>query len=273
MKALKALSLAAVLVASLSTTSPALASGAPSLADVSVSIAAPAGVSVGAPGLYRITVANPGKKVANDVQLVVTLPATHTSPQTFVMGTLSGVDSRCNLVGTNLNCSLGALAKSASTQVNFTLALPQSSAPEVVAAGVTTSSTESSTGNNNASVTASLLHPSLPIPAGSVAVNSHCTGTTLTAYFECTKFPSSISSHTTQFLAGGAIAFVSPAAPGYTGTWNQTAGSDRLHFEYSNGTSTVATFDGWAVSSTCFEGITTFPGSSYVSPYQVCLVP
>ena len=71
-----------------------------------------------------------------------------------------------------------------------------------------------------------------------------------------------------------AIAFINPVAPGYTGIWNQAAGSSRLHFEYFDNGSLAATFDGYAVDANCFEGVTAFsPPSAYVAPYRVCLQP
>ena len=33
----------------------------------------------------------------------------------------------------------------------------------------------------------------------------------------------------------------------------------------------VAEFDGYGVDGNCFEGKTTFPGSTYMSMYEVCL--
>ena len=58
---------------------------------------------------------------------------------------------------------------------------------------------------------------------------------------------------------------------GYTGTWWQTS-PDRLQFQYVDTSgATVATFDGRGVGGPCFEGKTTFPGSLYMSMYEVCL--
>ena len=39
---------------------------------------------------------------------------------------------------------------------------------------------------------------------------------------------------------------------------------------YDNGLPEVE-FEGWGVGNNCFEGLTTSPGSVYVSPYRVCL--
>lgn len=241
------------------------------LADLTVNVVQPAGVYVGDPGTYRVVVANTGNRQADVVRLTITLPRTHTSPTVYVLGNLGARDARCMPSGTNLDCPLGTLARNSSTNVDFTIALPQSSAPIVVAASVTTQSAELTTGNNSDSESASLLHHPTPVNVGDAAHVDHCTGTGLTSFFECALFPSSISSHDFQVLSGGMIAFVGAPAS-YWGTWSQAAGSARLLLEYYDGASHEATFDGYAVGSRCFEGVTVFyPPSAYVSPYRVCL--
>ncbi len=98
----------------------------------------------------------------------------------------------------------------------------------------------------------------------------HCTGgASLTSFFECELFPSSISSHETIFDAGGTITFIAAPA-GYTGTWTHPPSQNRLQFDYADGTGVVATFDGRGVDAKCFEGKTVFRGSPYVSLYEVC---
>ena len=99
------------------------------------------------------------------------------------------------------------------------------------------------------------------------ATNMHCTGTGLAAFYECTLFPSSISSHPITFQSGNSIDL---GVAGYSGYWTQPT-TDSLYFEYYYGTDTVAVFYGEGVSGSCFEGLTTFPGSGWVAPYEVCL--
>lgn len=238
-------------------------------ADLTASITAPASVAVDAAGRYQVTVRNIGNKTASNVAVAVTLPATHTSPTVYVLGDLGARDSRCTVSGTQLNCALGRLAKSRLTTVFFDIALPQSSAPLVFGAQASTTSSENSTSNNGASLTASVVYPALSVAAGAAAVNEHCTGTALTAFFECELFPSSISAHDTVFQAGGVLTFVGVAAS-YTGTWSQPS-ANSLIFTYFDGGLPVASFVGNAVDSDCFEGLTTFAGSTWVSPYSVCL--
>lgn len=244
---------------------------APRRADLTVNITPPAGVYVGNPGTYQVVVANTGNLAAQVVRLTITLPRTHTSPTVHVLGTLGAYDGRCTRTGTNLVCQLDTLNRNASTPVAFTITLPQSSTPIVVGASVTTQTSESTTSNNNDSDTAFLLHPFTTVTVGQIAHVDHCTGTSLTSFFECTLYPSSIASHEFTVLSGGMLAFI--GAPGsYFGTWSQSAGLDRLVLEYYDGTSHEASFSGWAVGGGCFEGITTFyPASAYVSPYRVCL--
>ena len=96
---------------------PALAA-----ADLRVVIPAPAAQYVYANTQYGIAVSNIGNQSAAAVKLTVDLPATHTSPTKYVMGSLAAVDSRCALAGTRLTCTIGTLAKGKSTTVSFALA-------------------------------------------------------------------------------------------------------------------------------------------------------
>lgn len=58
--------------------------------------------------------------------------------------------------------------------------------------------------------------------------------------------------------------------PGYSGIWWQPTPQE-ISFEYYELGTLVATFHGAAVDGTsCFEGLTTFPGSTYISAYEVC---
>ena len=92
----------------------------------------------------------------------------------------------------------------------------------------------------------------------------------LLAFFVSTPalYPGSISTHDIEFLAGGVLAIVDQ--PAYTGTWSQPT-PQTLVFSYETGGNVVAQFEGRGSSPGCFEGITTFPGSAYMAPYEVCL--
>ena len=96
----------------------------------------------------------------------------------------------------------------------------------------------------------------------------HCTGQGLTAFYECSLYPSSLSGHVVALAADGTLSF--PNQQGYDGTWAQ-ATSDSLEMTYTLNGQVVAEFSGSGVGGDCFEGLTTFPGSAWVSPYEVCL--
>jgi hypothetical protein len=238
-------------------------------ADIAVQIPAPAAVHVYDTTDYDIVVSNIGNKKAAGVQLVIELPETNTSPQVYVMGTLSGVDPRCSASGTQLVCNLGDIARNTGTTVSFGIELPQADEELAVTATATSIGAENSLANNAATDVAALLDYAVAVQPGDLATNRHCTGTGLASFFECELFPSSLSDHPHEFLAGGVIAI--PGEPAYSGTWSQPT-PESLVFTYEElGVGVVAEFEGWGTSPDCFEGITTFPGSTYMSPYEVCI--
>lgn len=246
--------------------SPALGA---SLPDLTVDVSGPGSVYVYDVSSYDVTVSNIGRKTASGITLTIALPATATSPTVHVMGDLGYVDSRCALSGTELECDLGSLKRGKSTTVSFDIELPQVAGPLTIAATVDSASNESDPYNNDDGEVADLLNDVVTVLDGHIGHNRHCTGTGLTSFFECTLYPSSISSHDIQFHAGGALSFVNPPAT-YSGTWSQPT-PDSLVFDYYDGATHLASFEGYGVSADCFEGITTFPGSSWVAPYEVCL--
>ena len=245
---------------------PAMAA---SVANLATTIVPPSATWVEDVGRYQVRVQNIGNRTANSTVLTINLPSTHTSPTVYVLGTLGSYDSRCSRSGRTLTCALGGLGQNKSTLVWFDIALPYSASPIVFTASATTTSAETSMANNSDSETAALLYDAVAVRDGDLAVHDHCTGTALTSYFECELFPSSISSHETIFYAGGTLTFADAPAH-YTGTWYQPA-ANRLHFEYLEDGLLVATFNGYGTMADCFEGVTTFPLSTYVSPYSVCL--
>lgn len=242
---------------------PALAA-----ADLRVVIPAPAAQYVYANTQYGIVVSNIGNQSAAAVKLTVDLPATHTSPTKYVMGSLAAVDSRCVLAGTRLTCTIGTLAKGKSTTVSFALAFAEAAEVLALSAAVSTSSAENTLANNTASNAPTLLNYSHAVQDGDLAINSHCTGTGLTSYYECVVSPGSVATHETVFHGDGTLSF--PEAPGYGGTWTQDSG-DSLAFTYTQGGEVIAEFVGYGSSPGCFQGVTVFPGSNYVAPYEVCV--
>ncbi|MEQ1906485.1 MAG: hypothetical protein ABL888_20040 [Pirellulaceae bacterium] len=249
--------------------------------NLSVSITPPPLMAVYSTGTYTVEVANIGNKDAAGVQLTIQLPKTATSPQVYIMGNLisyttptlalggaSGTDAGTRLLG-----NLGTIKKNKKKTVTFDIQLPEKTGALLITASATTTTPgETTPANNSATVTAALSYYSNIVPLNVDIQNQHCTGIGLTAFFECTKFPSSISSHISQFhddFAGNrTISF--PTELGYTGTWDQFG--DVLIFSYYDPMNVnVANFIGRGVPGGYFEGLTTFPGSPYVAPYRVGL--
>jgi hypothetical protein len=245
-----------------------LATPALAAVDLAVSLSAPAGVHVYQTGTYTVNVRNLAGQTAAGVALEIQLPTTNTSPTVHVLGILGARSPSCTASGTKLLCSLGSVRKNQPRSVFFEIALPQSSAPLQIVARVTSNSPDPKQGNNVASHTAALLNYAVPLVAPVPVHNRHCTGQNLVSFYECTLYPSSISSHDIVLDPGGSISFVGAPA-GITGTWTQ-ASSTRLSLRYYDGGALAASFEGFGVDGGCFEGITTFPGSPYVSPYEVC---
>lgn len=248
----------------LSVATPALAA-----ADVRASISGPSGTYVYQSARYTVTVSNTGNQTANGATVAIQLPQTHTSPTVYTMGTLGARSAACTLSGRTLTCALGNLRKATATSVYFDFALPENTDPLSFTATAATTSSESSTTNNTGTLTPALNNYTVSFAAPRTVLNTHCTGTNLTSYYECSLFPSSLSSHEAVFESGGTLSIVGGGGA-YTGTWTQ-ASADHLAFSlYEYGT-LVAEFEGYGVSATCWEGLTTFPTSTYVSPYRVCL--
>lgn len=238
--------------------------------DLATSITIPSGVHVYEPGAYVVTVANVGTKNATGATLQVQLPETNTSPQVYVMGTLGAYGPSCSQSGTVLNCTLGAIAKGTSKVVTVNIALPYADEPLVFAATVPPVVGETNTGNNDASATASLLTYDVTLAAPQSATNRHCTGTTLTSFFECELFPSSIASFDSVLETDGSVTLVG-APPGYGGTYTRPT-PDHILIDYYDTDGPAGSLDAWGTSADCWEGIMTFPGGSpYVAPYEVCL--
>lgn len=245
----------------------AASSAAFAAADLTASLSGPAAVNVGAIGRYTVTVNNIGNANTTTGSVVIQLPETSTTP-IYTMGTVNAKSSVCTQSGTVLTCNIGGLRRGKSTSVYVDMTLPESADPIVFDAVVSTTNSENSTANNSASYTANPLNVPVSSFTGAATVsNSHCTGTSLSAYYECTLFPSSIATHTTVFNADHTITF--PGYPDYAGTW-ATSGND-LTFTYTHLGAVSAEFSGSGITTRCWDGLTTFPGSTYVSPYRVCV--
>jgi hypothetical protein len=241
-------------------------------ADLSVTIAPPTGTAVYQTARYWVNVKNVGNLTSQGGSLRIDLPRTHTSPQVYVMGTLGAKTGTCTLAGTRITCPVPSTKKNVTRGFYFDLAVPQNEGPLAFSAEIVPTQTNDLAANNVANSAPSYTNPSWPIVGTVDVLNSHCTGTGLTSYFECTLFPSSIATHVTTLEDGGAVLFDVGVPASYTGTWSQPA-ANRLAFTYYEDNIEVASFDGYSVGNGCFEGVTHFPNSTYVSPYSVCITP
>lgn len=247
----------------------ALSTSAHAAADIrTTNTPAPATTAVYDAGRWYVQVSNIGNQHAYNVTLSIQLPVTHTSPSVYVMGVVGAKSSTCVTSGTKINCTLGTVNKSTSKTVYFDISLPESAAALTFTSTATTSS-QTNYSNDIDTDNATLDYDEVVLPGyPTAAIVDHCTGTSLTAYYECTLFPSSLSSHDHTFESGGIISFPSGYPATYAGTYTITG--DRLDFEYNDAGTPLLTFTGRGVSANCWEGLATFPSSSYVSPYSVC---
>jgi len=253
----------ALALATLASTQPASASRT---ADLEISMSLPV-FDVDQSDTVTVTVDNVGTAHAGNVSIAIALPETATSPTTHVMGVVSNVDSSCWEDGTLIKCIMGSVSAGGSTSVSFDIALPQSSEDIEFYASTGSSSVETVLANNAVTEVADVLYPDLVLSGPVDMINQHCTGRDLSAFFECSLYPSSIGSHGITLEAGGTIAIGSTP---YTGSWSQPT-DDSLWFEYVLFGRQRLEFHGNAVDGSCFEGLSTFPGSPYVAPYRVCI--
>ena len=263
---------ATVLLAALA--APGLAWSASPRADLAVTMDAPATVDISLATTYRVTVTNHGPQTSEPVTARVVLPLTNTSPQVLTLGLVSALDSRCSVVNNALSCSLAGLRKGWSTTFAYAYAAPVSTKTLRMTASATSATQDPVPGNNSASVVPNLVYPSRPITTSAITTRL-CTGTALTSFYECTKFPSSISSFMATLTGDNSITI--PAAPDYNGQWSQNAAKTSLKMELFDISGVVpvkmSEFNGWAVNgANCFHGLTTHTSSpTYVSPYEVCM--
>lgn len=230
----------------------------------------PTSAQVSSPYVYTVEVKNIGGSTASNVSVVVDLPETNTSPQKYILGNVSGLDSRCQIVSRKINCSLGNITKSGPNQTKvftFTYAFPITTQTiQLKATASTTTNPETNAQNNTFSLYPTPAYVTNQLTSASVLVTM-CTGRGLTSFFECELFPSSQQSHVFDLNSNMTVTYQGQ----YIGTWDQFASTQQLHLSLTSGAS-GADFNGFARNNTCFEGITTFtPISDYNSAYRVCI--
>jgi len=235
-----------------------------------VTLQGPSTAAVYSPYQYTATVKNIGNGAAANVKVTIDLPETDTSPNKYILGTLSGFNTQyCQVVTRKLVCTQsGNLGNNQQRVYTFNFELPISTKTlSIKATGTTTTPNEVDPLNNSQTLTPALSYATNHLISADVLI-SMCSGTGLTSFFECALFPSSqqhvmfsLNSDLTVTYSGDIV-----------GQWDQTQGDSRLHMILNDG-STYAEFNGFARSTTCFEGLTTFtPGyGGYVAPYKVCV--
>lgn len=220
---------------------------------------------------YSVRVNNIGSKDASGVNIIITLPQTHTSPGTYVLGTL-GSNSGCTQSGVTLTCYVGLVKKGKNATEWFDIAFPENAGDLVINATATTTTLPEQSSTNNASTYTAVLD-NYDVSYASTGFDTtirHCTGTSLTSFFECELYPSSISAHYQTFNDDGTLSF--PLyGPDYGGTWVSDF-PDHMVFTMTELGSPIVEFEGWGTPGDCWEGVATFTSSStYVSPYEVCV--
>lgn len=240
------------------------------LPNLRVLISGPSSAQVNSPYLYTVNVKNIGNATAAGVRVIVDLPETNTSPTKYILGTVSGLDSRCQIISRKLNCLLGDMSKTGINQTKiftFNYAFPVTTQNvQVKATASTTTPNEVNSQNNTASLSPTPAYATNQLTSANVLITM-CTGRGLTSFFECELFPSSQQSHIFVLNSDLSVTYNGD----FVGTWNQIASPQQLQLSLSDG-STGAEFNGFATSNTCFEGITTFtPASVYNSAYKVCV--
>ncbi len=241
--------------------------------DLAVVVSQPSGTSyVYSSVRYTVTVRNVGSPKNALATLRIDLPDTNTSPQVYPLGTVGAMAPGCTRSGLRITCPVPRLNPGQAVQLYFDMNIPEVWQPVSFTAAVQPGGADSQSYNNSQTYVPVLAnHPhAIALTAPVTVTNDHCTGTNLQSYYECTLFPSSISQHSVQFHPDGTIT-IPDAGPTYGGTWSQPT-PDSLVFQYTDGGSPIANFEGYGVGNRCFEGLTTFvPASTYSSPYRVCL--
>jgi hypothetical protein len=243
------------------------ASAAPSGSDLAPTWVSPGPVQANTPGHYEVRVPNTGNKNStNPTTLVIQLPMTATSPNPFVLGTVSNLSTGCALgSGGKITCSLGSIPRFVGVKVvGFDMVLPVKAGPINFRADVTTAN-DINPGNNGASVTAPQTYTTVSDAAPVTLTVTSCTGRNLTSFIECV--PGSTQQHQVGLVPGGTLDFSMVGAP-YTGTW-AVAGTE-LTMTYMDGVDPAGTFTGQGSSANCWEGPMVFPNSVYVAIYRVC---
>jgi len=221
---------------------------------------------------YTTTVRNIGTQTAQGVIVTIDFPSTNTSPNKYVMGKIIGAyPTGCTMAPapnrTKLTCNIGNMAGGAVRPITFGFEWQVANIVQTITAtAAVTTGNEQNPANNSAAMTPTLTYPD-NIPTASRYLVTSCTGRGMTSFYECEITPGSTQSRLyLDFNLGGTM-YVQ-GMTNFIGYWDQNTLPDKsLHIDIPGNVD----FNGFAVSSTCFEGITTFPGNvTYNSAYRVC---
>jgi hypothetical protein len=240
--------------------------------DLGVGVVASGSLLVNTTTHIDVRLTNTGNRDAFGIWASIQLPKTNTSPTATVMGTVSNVPSYCQRQPTRLYCNLSASVPryGGTTSIGFDIVMPVSADPITFRADAGANN-EQNLANNAALFTPAQTYYTPTVPVGGAQVlNSHCTGTALSSYFECS--PGSIMSHPTILTGLGTLDY-SPVSPGaaavYSGTWSVN-GSQLTMQQTTNG-QVSGNFVGQGSTPNCWDGRMQFVNSTYVAMYRVCL--
>ena len=170
--------------------------------------------------------------------------------------------------GFTVVCQAGSVARRSSKAFWFDMTLPYSTNPITFTASAPLAG-DPTPANNTASAVASLSTVAVAFTAPRSFHVTLCAGTaTLSSFIECV--PGSTQTFTGDFLPGTTAASGPVLTAGGGGTW--TLSGTQLAIDFMDGTTLGASFVGQGVNATCWEGKTTFPGTTtHVGIYKVCL--
>jgi hypothetical protein len=243
------------------------ASAAPSGSDLAPTWVSPGAVQANNSGHYEVRVPNTGNRNSSiPTTVVIQLPMTATSPNPFVLGTVSNLSTGCALgSGGKITCSLASIPRFGGVGVaSFDMVLPVKAGPINFRADVSASN-DINPANNGAAFTATQTYTTVSDAAPATLTVTSCTGRNLTSFIECV--PGSTQHHQVGLVPGGTLDFSATGAP-YTGTW--AVSGTQLTMTYVDAGNPAGTFTGQGASANCWEGPMVFPNSTYVAIYRVC---
>lgn len=214
--------------------------------DLAASVAGPASGGTGASATYTVTVSNLLNVTASGVAASVSLPAGAVI-LSFGPGCTSGT------APSTARCSFGVLGGLASASSTVTVMLPFTAGAAAVSARALFAGSDSNPANDLGSLPVTVFSappPSIPVAPPQRFYVTDCFG--ITSYAQCTPPPQNRGYFT--FDAGGVIPL--GARTDMSGAWSQPGGPSTVRFQFFRepAHTVISTFEGVAISSTCFDG-------------------